>query len=160
MSKSEYPVLAFSSNSVNSARIHLSSFSISSGIVSKSPSKSNCEANLPTLNIFVKTPKYRNSICSGFIWKSSPTCASAAFQNLKHSEPIFLACNATCLPSGPLIFQEPVRPPAPHSRTEPASMPLPRDFDILRPQGSIPSPSIQTFANPGLSKSNVDFKRV
>ncbi len=41
-----------------------------------------------------------------------------------------------------------------------ASIPFPRDLDILRPQGSIPRPSIQMLANPGLSSSKADLRRV
>ena len=153
---------AFSTRSIvseNSDRIHLSSTERSLGTVSKSLGTSNWLANLATLNNFVRTPKYLASISSGLIWKSSPTCASHAFHNLKHSEPILFARSCTLF-SGPLTLQEPVLPPAPHSRTLSASIPLPSDFDIFRPQGSIPKPSIHTCLNPGLSSSSALFNKV
>ena len=55
----------------------------------------------------------------------------------KHSLPILFARSET-EPSGPRTFHEPVLPPTPHSKTLSASVPLPRDLDILRPHGSIP----------------------
>ena len=146
--------------SSNSDRIHLSSAAKSKGALSKSSGTSNWLANRATLNTLVRTPKYLDSISSGLIWKSSPTCASQAFHSRKHSLPILFALREICLPSGPLIFQEPVRPPAPHSRTESASMPFPRDLDILRPHGSIPRPSTHMFWNPGWSSNNALFSKV
>ena len=159
MSKSDHAVSTVCIVLWNSARIQRSSGANEVGGVSNSDGTSNCEANRATLNNLVKTPKYFFSISSGLIWKSSPTCASQAFQRRKHSLPILLARNLT-EPSGPLTCHEPVRPPAPHSRTESASMPLPRDLLILRPQGSIPSPSIHTCWKPGWSKTKVDLSSV
>ena len=143
----------------NSAKIHSSSTAKPSGHVSRSFGTSNWDANRATLNNLVKTPKYFFSISSGLMWKSSPTWASQAFHKRKHSLPILFARRLTVL-SGPLTFHEPVRPPAPHSSTESASIPLPRDLLIFRPQGSMPKPSIQTCLKPGWSSKRVDFSNV
>ena len=156
------PVQAVSTRfivSANSDKIQRSSTERFSGTESKSSGTSNWLANLATLNNLVRTPKYFASISSGLMWKSSPTWASHAFHSLKHSEPILLAFSCTLF-SGPLTLQEPVLPPAPHSRTLSASIPFPRDLDIFLPHGSIPSPSIQTCLNPGLSSNRALFSRV
>ena len=159
ISKLAHAVLTSDIIELNSDNIHSSSIFSVLGVVSRSIGISNCEANLATLNSLVNTPKYFFSISSGLIWKSSPTCASHAFHNLKHSLPILFAFRLTVF-SGPLTFHEPVRPPAPHSSTESASIPLPNDLLIFLPQGSIPRPSIQTCLNPGLSSRRADFSRV
>ena len=143
----------------NSERIHSSSGCKLSVKFSRFDGTGNWLANRATLNNFVNTPKYFCSISSGLIWKSSPTWASQAFQSRKHSEPILFALRFTTL-SGPRIFHDPVLPPAPHSSTEFASIPFPRDFDIFLPQGSIPKPSIQICLNPGESNNNALFNRV
>ena len=112
--------------------IHISALERLGGM---DPGDLNWLANLATLNILVSTPKYFDSISSGLMWKSSPTWASAAFQSLKHSDPILLALSLTDFPSGPLICHEPVLPPRPQSRTESASIPLRQVLTISFPCG-------------------------